>query len=116
MLPLPKEDIMHTMSMQAVRGATLYLIAGTVMVGTPVPPATAASTASAPAASAANATAKPAASAKPAPARHASAFRFEEMTIAALQDGMKAGRWTSKQLVQEYIARIEALDRKGPAL
>ena len=72
----------------------------------------------APTATAATAAPAKAAPAKAAPARAtgASAFKFEEMTVAALQDGMKAGRWTSKDLVQAYLARIEALDRKGPAL
>ena len=67
---------------------------------------------------AAPATAATAAPAKTTPARATgtSTFKFEEMTIAALQEGMKAGRWTSKELVQAYLARIEALDRKGPAL
>src|SRR5690242_20492268 len=38
------------------------------------------------------------------------------MTIARLQAGMKAGQFTSKQLVEAYRARIAELDRKGPAL
>ncbi len=42
----------------------------------------------------------------PAPAR----------TIAALQDDLAAGRVTSEQLVASYLARIEAIDRGGPAL
>jgi amidase len=100
-----KEDIMHMVSMNAVRVAFACLIAGALLSGTAPPPA-----------SAANAPApKSATAAKPASAS-ASTSRFEEMTIAELQEGLKAGRWTSKELVQAYIARIEALDRKGPSL
>jgi amidase len=29
---------------------------------------------------------------------------------------MKSGQWTARQLVEKYLARIEELDRKGPAL
>lgn len=43
-------------------------------------------------------------------------FRFEEMTIAQLQAGMRKGTLTSRQLVQAYLERIAELDRKGPAL
>ena len=94
---------MRTMSMKAVRIASSWLIAGAVLAVTAAPPAAAAAP-------------KPAAAAKSASAHAATAFRFDEMTIADLQDGMKAGRWTSKDLVQAYIARIEAHDRRGPAL
>ena len=43
-------------------------------------------------------------------------FRYEEMTIAQLQAGMTSGKFTSRQLVQAYLARIGELDKKGPAL
>ena len=99
---------MRMISMKTVRIASRCLITSAVLAATAAPPATAASTA----APKPSATAKPA----PAPAASASAFRFEEMTIAELQDGMKKGLWTSKDLVQAYLARIEALDRKGPHL
>src|SRR5262245_132181 len=101
---------MRMPSMKAVRIASLSIVAGVTVNAQTPPPAHAAT---APPAAAP----KPAISAKPAPAAtRASSFKFEEMTIAELQDGMKSGRWTSKDLVQAYIARIEALDRKGPAL
>jgi amidase len=48
----------------------------------------------------------------PAPAR----FDLEEATIADLQQRMQAGRETSRSLVDKYLARIEAVDRSGPAL
>ncbi len=43
-------------------------------------------------------------------------FELEEKTISHLQEGMKSGRYTARQLVEKYLARIEELDRKGPAL
>lgn len=39
-----------------------------------------------------------------------------EASITALQEGMGAGRWTSAQLVDAYLARIAAYDQRGPAL
>jgi amidase len=41
---------------------------------------------------------------------------LEEMTIAELQSGLAANRFTSRQLAEMYLARIEALDRAGPTL
>jgi amidase len=40
------------------------------------------------------------------------AIPIEELTIAA----MRAGGWTARQLTEAYLARIEAIDRKGPAI
>ena len=37
-------------------------------------------------------------------------FELEELSIADLS------RWTSRQLTELYLARIDALDRKGPQL
>ncbi|MBC7894663.1 MAG: amidase [Cytophagaceae bacterium] len=39
-----------------------------------------------------------------------------EASIMQLQDGLRAGRWTSVQLVDAYLARIAAYDQQGPAL
>jgi amidase len=44
------------------------------------------------------------------------AFELEEWTIPQLQDAMASGRYTSRQLVELYLRRIDALDRDGPAL
>ena len=55
------------------------------------------------------------AAAKPAKAA-ASAVALEEATIDGLQAEMKAGTLTARRLTQAYLDRIEALDRKGPAL
>jgi Asp-tRNA(Asn)/Glu-tRNA(Gln) amidotransferase A subunit family amidase len=52
----------------------------------------------------------PGASAAPPP------FRLTEATIAQAQQAMAAGRLTCRQLVEGYLARISAYDRKGPAL
>jgi amidase len=43
-------------------------------------------------------------------------FLLEESTIADLQQRMQSGRETSRSLVEQYLARIEAIDRRGPAL
>jgi amidase len=43
-------------------------------------------------------------------------FELAEATLADLAAGMQAGKHTSRSLVEAYLARIEALDRKGPAL
>ena len=41
---------------------------------------------------------------------------LDEVTMAQLQEGMRSGRWTARSLAEQYLARIEAVDRKGPAL
>jgi amidase len=45
-----------------------------------------------------------------------SADELEETTIAELQEGMRAGKWSARELAEKYIERIERFDRKGPAL
>src|SRR3712207_4240069 len=44
------------------------------------------------------------------PARRPS-VRVEEVDVATLRDGLATGRWTARQLVEAYVARIEAVDR-----
>ena len=46
----------------------------------------------------------------------APAFELEEVTIAELQDGLKSGKYTARSLTEEYLARIDALDRHGPSV
>ena len=41
---------------------------------------------------------------------------LEEKSISELQDALKAGTLTSRQLVEMYQERIQALDQAGPAL
>ncbi len=43
-------------------------------------------------------------------------FALEEATIADLQQRMQSGRETARSLAEQYVARIEAIDRTGPAL
>jgi len=52
-------------------------------------------------------------SAQPASAQ---TFRVEEATIAGVHAAMKAGQLTCRALVEAYLARIEAYDKKGPTL
>jgi amidase len=46
----------------------------------------------------------------------AAPFELEETTITEMQEGMRSGKWKAVQLVSAYRARIEELDREGPAL
>src|SRR5881398_3026943 len=46
----------------------------------------------------------------------AAGYDVTEKSIAQLQADMKAGRVTSVEIVSAYVARIEAIDRQGPAL
>ncbi len=41
---------------------------------------------------------------------------LEELSIDEVQTGLQAGRFTSRSLTEQYLARIEAMDRTGPAL
>ncbi len=51
---------------------------------------------------------KPAADTKP--------FELDEITISELQDGMKSGKLTARSLVEKYSARIQEIDKSGPAI
>jgi Asp-tRNA(Asn)/Glu-tRNA(Gln) amidotransferase A subunit family amidase len=53
-----------------------------------------------------------AASAQPAPRR----FPVDTASIATIHAAFKAKRLTCHRLVQQYLARIEALDKRGPAI
>lgn len=52
----------------------------------------------------------------PAPSPAVPGFEWEEATLATLQERMASGALTARALTAAYLARIEALDRKGPAL
>jgi amidase len=41
---------------------------------------------------------------------------LDEKTISALQEGMASGKYTARSLVENYLSRIEAIDKGGPAL
>src|SRR3954469_2832602 len=43
-------------------------------------------------------------------------FELEEATLADLQSGMAAGKYTARSITQLYLNRIDELDRKGPTL
>jgi amidase len=43
-------------------------------------------------------------------------FELNEVTIAELQGQMQRGERTARQIAEMYLARIEAIDKKGPAL
>ncbi len=51
----------------------------------------------------------------PAPAE-VPAFEFDEITIADLQDAMKSGKYTARSITEKYLARIDQIDKQGPAL
>ncbi len=52
----------------------------------------------------------------PGDAMEVPAFELDETTIAELQHGMESGRFTARSIAERYLARIEAIDRGGPAL
>jgi amidase len=43
-------------------------------------------------------------------------FELAETTIAELSAGLNSGRWSVRGLAEQYLERIEALDRRGPHL
>ena len=43
-------------------------------------------------------------------------LELEEITLAELQDGLRSGRFTSRALTEGYLARIDAIDKHGPAI
>ena len=49
-------------------------------------------------------------------AQPAPAFRIEETTIAQIQAALRARTLTCRALVEQYLKRIDAYDKKGPAL
>jgi amidase len=46
----------------------------------------------------------------------AGSFELDEMTVIDLQDGMTSGRFTAHSITEKYLARIEAIDKHGPAI
>ena len=43
-------------------------------------------------------------------------FELDEITIPELQDGMKSGKFTARALAEKYLARIDEIDKRGPAV
>ena len=54
--------------------------------------------------------------ARPLLGQAAQPFELEEITLAELQDGLRSGRFTSRALTEAYLARIDAIDKRGPAI
>ncbi len=50
------------------------------------------------------------------PASDVKPFELDEITISGLQEGMKSGKFTARSLVERYSARIEQIDKHGPAI
>jgi Asp-tRNA(Asn)/Glu-tRNA(Gln) amidotransferase A subunit family amidase len=49
-------------------------------------------------------------------AQPATPFEIEEATIAQVHDAMRAGHLTCRNLVAQYLKRIDAYDKNGPAI
>jgi amidase len=45
-----------------------------------------------------------------------SSFEFEEITVAELQAGMTAGKYTARAIAEKYLTRIDQIDKNGPAI
>ena len=43
-------------------------------------------------------------------------FELDEISVPELQDGMKSGNFTARALVEKYSARIDEIDKRGPAV
>ncbi len=43
-------------------------------------------------------------------------FELDEASVIDLQEGLDSGKHTARSLTEKYLARIEAIDKKGPAL
>lgn len=43
-------------------------------------------------------------------------FELDEITVVALNDAYESGKYTARQVTELYIARIDALNKKGPHL
>ncbi|HEV2232727.1 MAG TPA: amidase [Terriglobia bacterium] len=55
---------------------------------------------------------------KPAPPTHiiVKFFELDEVTTMALQEGMKSGKFTARDITEKYLSRIYAIDKQGPAI
>jgi len=54
--------------------------------------------------------------ASPKPAGAQQPFELEEITVADLQKRQQSGEFTARSLAEKYLARIDALDKRGPHL
>jgi amidase len=44
------------------------------------------------------------------------AFELDELSITELHQGLKSGKFTARSLVEKYLARIDSIDKHGPAI
>jgi amidase len=51
-----------------------------------------------------------------APVAGVKSFELDEITIDQLQAGMKSGTYTARSITEKYLARIQEVDKQGPAL
>src|SRR5579862_6731208 len=51
----------------------------------------------------------------PSPSEQAQ-FELLETTVADLQAGMQSGRWTARSIAEQYLARIESVDKQTRAV
>ncbi|MFH0991923.1 MAG: amidase [bacterium] len=54
--------------------------------------------------------------ASPKPVTEIPPFELDEVTITELQLGMNSGSLTARSIAEQYLSRIEAIDRQGPEL
>jgi len=52
----------------------------------------------------------------PGPSATVAPFEFDEVALAALQQGMKSGQLSARSIAEKYLARIDAVDKHGPAI
>jgi amidase len=52
----------------------------------------------------------------PAPEAQPKPFELDEITMGDLQVGMTAGKYSSHSITEKYLARIDEIDKHGPAL
>jgi len=50
------------------------------------------------------------------PAADVPQFELDEATVADLQAGMVSGKFSAQGLAEKYLARIDAVDKRGPAV
>ena len=54
--------------------------------------------------------------ANPIPSPSPSSFELDEITVSDLQRGMASGKYTARSITEQYLSRIDSIDKQGPAL
>ena len=49
-------------------------------------------------------------------APHQQSFELDEVTVGELAEAMKSGKYTARSIAEKYLARIEEIDKRGPAI